>query len=184
LQLNCLPAVPAVSCCELLSLQDRCPLPLLPTPPTHRLPICCSPSARLSHWQCSSHRQCPPAVIPLQAELCRWGQVWAHCIYAYTGRQSGLPPAIDQLLTPEEARGLRASAKARHYAQMRLRTILAHTSEGLTDAQVRTCLPDRRWVQGGARPNMPGRCCLLIAAGEPNRFTSPHPHPEPCRTGR
>lgn len=84
------------------------------------------------------HRAKPRCLLPAtQEEIARWGQVWALCVRSYVGRLPGVPPRVDELLSPEEAAELRAAAKARHFALQRLRSLVVEARRGLCHAEVR-----------------------------------------------
>ncbi|PRW57099.1 deoxyribodipyrimidine photo-lyase isoform A [Chlorella sorokiniana] len=95
-------------------------------------------------------------------ELQRWGAVWANCIYAFIGWQPALPPAIDQLLAPEEAQALRAAAKQRHYALQRLRMLVLQASSSLSTSQAVTLDDAMTKAQAGA-----GACGAIRCTATP-----------------
>lgn len=84
--------------------------------------------------------ECSGRLSPaVQAEIKRWGEVWALCMRAYVGRLPDLPPRVDELLTLEEAAELRAARKARHFALQQLRSVAVEARRGLPTAEVRAC---------------------------------------------
>lgn len=73
----------------------------------------------------------------MQAEIRRWGEVWALCVHTYISRSQSLPPRIDELLSLEEATELRAAHKARHFSLQRLRSVVVEARRTLCTAEVR-----------------------------------------------